>query len=245
MCSDSTSPEVIEDEWKTADTWRDHSSSKRNLVRTTRRWDTNCHPDDTRPFDNDDLRPSTKPRGCGVHEANGRPNIFLSLQMIDGRAWPSIMKRQEILRIGDPDKIKTEKTEPIYRARHSGNCGWRCWRLTVDVRFPLWCDVVDWRSSDNLWTIRKRQSVQSYIKDLFPFKSVNMLISFRFLMSNKSGEASLAFCCVSTKTRDPPFLKLNVMSGISEMSFQRKKQSSSWWTNVNGKENDARIWKSP
>ena len=97
MCSDSTSPEVIEDEWKTADTWRDHSSSKRNLVRTTRRWDTNCHPDDTRPSENAALRPSTKHKGCGVHEANGRPNIFLSLQMTDDRTWPSIVKRQEIM----------------------------------------------------------------------------------------------------------------------------------------------------
>ena len=50
LCSDSTTPEVIEDEWKTVDTRRDNSSSTGNRVRTTRRSDTNCHPDDTRPW---------------------------------------------------------------------------------------------------------------------------------------------------------------------------------------------------
>ena len=70
MTSDPTSPEVIENDGKTADTHRDHSSTTGNRVRTRRRSDTNCHPDDTRPFENDALRPSTIHDGGGVYEAN-------------------------------------------------------------------------------------------------------------------------------------------------------------------------------
>ena len=85
MTSDPTSPEVIENDSKTAGTHRDHSSSTGNRVRRTRRSDINCHPNDTRPFENDALRPSTIHDGGGVYEASGRQNIFLSLQMTDDR----------------------------------------------------------------------------------------------------------------------------------------------------------------
>ena len=65
--------------------------------------------------------------------------------------------------------------------------------------------------------------MKSYIHDLFPFKSAKIGGFIHDSESNKSGEASLGFFCASSKTEDPPFLKLNVMSGISEMTFQKKK----------------------
>ena len=190
-----------------------------------------------------DRRQNTRAAVCMKQTEDQTSFCLFKWQMIehDQVSW-SVKK---YWRIGDPDKIKREKTVPIYRVFHSGNCGWRCWRLTMDVRFPLWCDVVDWCSTDNLWTLRKRQSVKSDTHDLFHSNLWTCGLHSCSWCPTIAMKNPWASCCVSIKTRDPPFLRLNVMSGISEMSFQRKKQSSSWWTNVNGKENDARIWKSP
>ena len=106
---------------------------------------------------------------------------------------------------------------------------WRC-RLTF-----VWQSLA----------FQKRQSVKSYVHDLFHSNGWRWGFHSCSWCPTIAMKNPWASCCASNKTQDPPFLRLNVMSGISEMSFQRKKQSSSWWTNQNGKENDAILGKSP
>ena len=145
LSTDPTWPEVIEDEWKTADTRRVRSSSTSNPSPNTRRSDTNCHPmtQGRRGLWSENgktqwrwyVRREGKTKHPFHHSDGRRHNLTQYHETIktltDGRLW----------------RLQTgETTGLISPVRQS--CSWE-WFVTTggeDV-LPTWGDVFDRRSS--------------------------------------------------------------------------------------------------